>query len=499
MKMTTRNLVCFIIVAILPAMIHSPNVIAQEYVKSDFLVSDITDFNYKAPQLSVSKTGNMVVVWETVGTGQIWFKKISSQGTILSEKKMIVSPFTTDVTRVAFADSGNFMVIYGGYTDSWSVYGQVYDSQGSEIDDTLEVDRNSTEFINAYNASLSADFHNQFGVLLPGLDSMMVEKFTGAGEFVGNTMFLKPDAAYVTNLTGIMSRSGELIMVWGDGIGFIRGQRYTPEGIPIGGSFQVGQLEEGSYLQNLALASDTSGNFVVVWSGSFEGRMEMYSQLFSAKGIQIGSKAKITDDVAIYNIIQGKMSIGMDEDGKYVIVWPDTRSSDTTFIYMQQMNDSGEPVGGNYRATSINNDILPGALSLPVQINPVVRILRDTIYLAWANFNGDVSIRQNIFANIQKWKIPDLSGNEIVRHMPAGIRCYPNPSTGTFRLSLDQKYTGQLEWEVYNSTGTIVRRNPGNGSGLNAIVDLSQAPVGMYHIKIMGDTFTSTLPLIIIR
>ena len=88
MKTTIRNVICIIAFTTLPAICQFASMHAQEFVKSDFMVSDLTDFNYQAPQLSVSKTGDMVVVWETTGSGGIWFKTISSLGAQVSEKKL---------------------------------------------------------------------------------------------------------------------------------------------------------------------------------------------------------------------------------------------------------------------------------------------------------------------------------------------------------------------------------------------------------------------------
>jgi hypothetical protein len=462
------------------------------------MVSDLTGFNYQSPQFSVSKSGDMVVVWESTGSGGIWFKTISSLGTQLSEQKLIKSPFYYDVTRVVHADSGNFMVIYGGYEGAWSVIGQVFDRNGNEIGDTMTISRNTSGMINMYFASLFADSNNQFGTFVPGFDSMMVEKISGTGEFVGNTIVLKPGMANVQNLTGVMTRSGNYIMIWLDIIGGnIHGLRYTPEGVPIGEIFQVSQKEENSYIQSIALGCDTSGNFAVGWSTNIDTITYMYSQLFNAEGVSVGSNTRISDEQSNFIHASGKMSIGMDVDGKFVIAWTDNRGNDTSFIYLQQMDNQGERVGGNYRATSINNHIQPG-IPLPAQVQPCVQILQDTIYLAWANYNQDVSTRVNIFANIQKW-MPDITGIDQQVLIPVKTNAYPNPSAGIFTLNIDHDYTGRLELEVFNAVGALVKREIRSWSGRVATIDLSAEQEGIYYLKIKGASFKSTTPLIIIK
>lgn len=498
MKKIIINLICVIAFTTLLAINQFSSVFAQEFVKSDFMVSDLSDYFYKSPQLSVNEMGEMVVVWETIGTGSIWFKTVSSLGTQLGEEKLVPSANSTMEPRVAYADSGNFMVMYGGYYGSWSVYGQVYDRNGNEIGDTLELQRNTSEMMNMTFASLFADQNNHFGALFSGMDSMMVEKISGSGEFVGNTIILNPELPYTHEMRGAMTRSGQFIMVWHAGFsGDIRGQRYTPEGIPIGESFLVGQIDGNSNLQDFTLDSDTSGNFAVVWATWNGSKGEIYSQLFSAEGVSVGSNTRISEEQSNFEVAYGEMSIDMDVDGKIVIAWPDTRGTDTSFIYLQQLDKLGVPVGGNYRATTINNDIQPGT-SLPKQIDPSVKILRDTIYLAWANYNQDVSNRQDIFANIQKW-MPDYTGLDQQINTAVQTTVYPNPSAGIFSLIMDREYSGRLELEVYNATGSLVKRETRPWSGAETTIDISGVPVGMYYINIKGDSFTSTTPLIIIK
>ena len=456
MKKIIRNLVCVIAFTTLLPINQFSSVFAQDYVKTDFMVSDLSDFNYYANQLSVSNRGEMIVVWETTGLGEISFKTMTSQGSKLSAQKLVKTPSSVSRTRVAHNDSGNFMIMYAGYDGAWSVFGQVYDHSGNEIGDTLRIQRNSDEMIQIYYSSLYTDRNNQFGAFLPGFDSMMVEKISGTGDFVGNTIVLKPDVSYVQDMTGLMTPSGNYIMVWLDGIsGEIHGLKYTQEGVPVGESFQVNQVEEYRYIQNIAISCDTSGNFVVAWSEINDTSTVMYSQLYNADGVSVGTNTRITDEQSNING-STRMSIGMDVDGKFVIEWGDFRINDISFIYLQKMDNKRERVGGNYRATSINNDI-QGTIPMPEQISPNVKILRDTIYLAWMNYNQNLHIRQTIYANILNW-MPDITGIDKQVYNPVKTKIYPNPSAGIFSLIMDREYSGRLELEVINVTGALVKR-----------------------------------------
>jgi len=470
--------------------------VAQEYVRSDFWLSDSSDFNYQASQLSVSNTGNMVVAWETTGSGgDVQFKTISDKGTQMSEQKSVKSPFSLDVIRLAHADSGNFMIMYNGHVDRWKVIGQLYDPEGNEVGDTMTISRNTTEMINMYWSTLSADSNGVFGAFLPGIDSMIVEKISSDGSFVGNPIVLKASHGNFQNHTGLMTRSGQLILVWVSYIdGNIYGQQFTPDGLPLDTAFQVSHKEENHYIQNISLSSDTSSNFAVVWSTSKDSTTNIYSQMFTSEGIAVGSNTLITGG---YNSNKGQMSASMDQDGDFVVAWEDTRHNDTSFIYMQQVDHMGVKVGDNYRATSVNNHISDGQIRA-TQVHPDVHLLRDTIYLAWVNYNQDIHYRQCIYANIQKWRVP-VTG--LKKHYDSSVQTtvFPNPSTGMVTLIMEYAYSGPVELKVYSANGVLVRREFKTWSDQEVNLDLSGVPAGIYYINLIGDTFHSTKPLVIIK
>ena len=137
--------------------------------------------------------------------------------------------------------------------------------------------------------------------------------------------------------------------------------------------------------------------------------------------------------------------------------------------------------------------------SLPSQIDPSVKILHDTIYLSWVNYNQEVSNRSNIFANIQKWMVPDVTGFYQQINTQEGPTIYPNPSGGSFSIIVDRAYSGRLELEVYNATGALVKREIRHCPGKEAAIDLSEASEGLYYINIKGTSFNITTPLIIIK
>jgi hypothetical protein len=164
---------------------------------------------------------------------------------------------------------------------------------------------------------------------------------------------------------------------------------------------------------------------------------------------------------------------------------------------MQQVDHMGVKIGDNYRATSINNHMSNGQIRAN-QVHPDVRLLRDTIYLAWVNYNMDIHYRSCIYASIQKWRAP-ATGLKKLYDTSVQTTLFPNPSAGIVTLIMDHEYTGPVELKVYNASGTLVRRDSRTWSGPEISLDLSEEPAGLYYINLTGDSFHSSKPLVIVK
>ena len=79
--------------------------------------------------------------------------------------------------------------------------------------------------------------------------------------------------------------------------------------------------------------------------------------MFDKDGDRLGSNTLIVDDYVSINT--NNLSADMDEDGKVIVAWQDNEN-DSLFIYLQQVDNMGVLVGGQYRATTVNNDMAPG-------------------------------------------------------------------------------------------------------------------------------------------
>lgn len=454
---------------------------AQDYVKSDFQVSDSDEFYAQDLRMSASQGGEMFLSWGIAGQGELQYKAVSSQGMLISDQDTIDSPRSNMQGHVAHNNLGNCMALFQGHLSSWSVMVQTFDLLGDEFGESQVLDLSTSEQMNIYRSSVNANHLNQFGVCLPVTEGLLAVKLSDTGVQLPGEILLKPGPEFYADLYGMMTHEEEYILVWIDfSDGNIWGQKFTGEGVSIGDAFKVSDNGENNILASPIICSDTSGRFVVVWTVKINNGTDIYSQLFAPDGDRLGSNTLIREKYGPDN--STNISADMDETGKYIVAWQDTET-DSLFIRLQQVGNNGNLVGDNFRATTINNLPEPGDNPLPLQQDPNVSLIRDTIYLAWTNYNPDLHHRYTIYANLQKWKNPDISGIHRADGKQRELKVYPNPAREFLLVKFPSELQGPGIIKIYTSTGSLLDQRKIQVSGQEIQLYLPGLGKGAYIME----------------
>jgi hypothetical protein len=141
--------------------------------------------------------------------------------------------------------------------------------------------------------------------------------------------------------------SGNFVVVWTssaqDGsVGGVFGQRYASSGAPLGPEFRVNTYTT-SYQGFPSVASDSSGNFVVAWTslaqdGSSYG---IFGQRYASSGAPLGPEFGVntyTTDV------QSRASVASDSSGNFVVVWESSNQDDSNWGVFGQRYSQIVPV-----------------------------------------------------------------------------------------------------------------------------------------------------------
>jgi hypothetical protein len=210
---------------------------------------------------------------------------------------------------VAALGNGGFVVAWSIFNGSgqWSAYGQRYDSAGQRI---------GTAF-----------------TIATGLADGAVEVAAlGIGSFV--LVWVGRDG----------SRSG------------VYGQRYNAVGTALGGKFRVNSFTTDEQAAP-SVAALARGGFVVVWAsrGQDGSRYGIYGQRYSAQGAPVSGEFQVN---TYTNKDQHIPHVSRLKDGGFVVAWTSVDQEGTSSeVYGQRYSAAGARVSGEFRINSFTNGL----------------------------------------------------------------------------------------------------------------------------------------------
>ena len=305
-----------------------------------------------------------------------------------------INTYTTNAQyrpSIASDSAGNFVVVWdsggsgGSDTDGRSVQGQRYDATGSAIGAQFQV--NAYTAYDQVNPSVASDTAGNFVVVWEsqgsaGTDtagrSIQGQRYDASGSAIGAQFQVN---TYTTNPQVVPSVAsdvaGNFVVVWlsfgsagSDTSGnSVQGQRYDASGSAIGGQFQINTYTTNGQ-QLPRVASDSAGNFVVVWwsagsAGSDTSLRSVQGQRYDASGSPIGGEFQV-NTYTTNN--QDAPQIANDAAGDFVVIWNSngSASSDTsgTAVAGQLYEASGAAIGGEFQVnTYTTNNQGPAAVA----------------------------------------------------------------------------------------------------------------------------------------
>ena len=328
---------------LIAGLVLSAAVLAQEPepIGEQFQVNTYTTGYQFSTEVAAASTSGFVVVWTSYGADgtDTSFQSVQAQryhpnGATAGGQFQVNSYTlgTQGLPAVAVGSNGGFVVVWTSdgpaSTDPFgtSIQGQLFDSSGATDGDQFQV--------NSYTTSSQ-------GVPAVATDS-----------------------------------NGNLVVVWvsvgssgtdSDGTS-IQGQLFDSSGATVGGEFQINSYTT-SFQRFPAVATDSSGNFVVVWEslGSYGTDSSSYSiqgQLYDAAGAAVGDEFQVNSFTTSH---QRYPAVATGSGGKFVVVWESLGSYGPAYfksIQGQRYDLSGNPLGDQFQVnTYTGNDKLAPAVA----------------------------------------------------------------------------------------------------------------------------------------
>jgi hypothetical protein len=314
-------------------------------VNNEFKVNSIS-IN---PSIAFSSSGDFVLSWASNNSNgsfqDIYSQRYNSNG-IPQGSEFKVNTYTTGSQNrpyTALDSNGNFVV-------TWQSYGQ-----------------------DGYGFGIYAQRYNSNGV--PQGSEFRVNSYTRKNQIYQNIA---------------MDSNGNFVITWqsyGQDYNFngIYAQRYNSNGVPQGSEFRVNSFITGEQM-NPSIAMDSTGNFVVAWSGHnvIDGYLDViYAQKYNNQGIKIGNEFQIDNllSTTIYNMTP---SIGMDSSGDFIITWyRENHYGESEGIFARRFNSNLTPKENEFKVNYLTNYY---------QGEPIVNVdSSGNFIIKWREFINNVS------------------------------------------------------------------------------------------------------------
>jgi hypothetical protein len=263
----------------------------------------------------------------------------------------------------ASSSSGDFVVVWTGPESGYEtgIFGQRYDSSGAALGPEFHVNT----FITSYQAHPAVAFQSSDDFVVVWTSNGQDGSATGVfgQRYVNFGPPLGPEfrvntftPSFQENPSVASDASGNVVVVWTsdaqDGSFYgVFGQRLDIFGTPLGPEFRVNTYTTGVQ-QRPSVASDAAGNFVVVWeSYAQDGRgTGIFGQRFASSGAPLGPEFRVNTFTPSY---QRFPSVASGPSGNFVVVWASYPQDGSGFgIFAQRYDGAGAPLGSEFRVNT---------------------------------------------------------------------------------------------------------------------------------------------------
>ena len=317
---------------------------------SEFLVS--TNLFSSWPKVASLSDGGFVVVWVACSSSlcSVYGQMYNSEGTTVgSEFQVNTGSLYEPSAVVTGLNDGSFVVVWSNVVNPSEIdaelYGQIYNSTGGAIGGEFQV----TGYFNwissiAAVASLSdGGFVVVWVACSSSLCNVYGQMYNSAGTAEGSTFLVNTDSLYSSNPAVASLDDGGFIVVW-SGLNFspnVYGQMYNSAGTAEGSTFLVSTVAEGI---SPVVAGLDGGGFIVLWGPCGNN----FGQVYSSTRTAVGSTF-LVDNVCCYtNPFMPCSQVASLSDGGFIVMWVGGFSD----VYGQMNNSYGQlynNTGGGYR------------------------------------------------------------------------------------------------------------------------------------------------------
>jgi plastocyanin len=186
-------------------------------------------------------------------------------------------------------------------------------------------------------------------------DDTTVRLFDPSGTPQGNQFGVSASATDQFDGPVAKDASGRFMVVWFENQA-VKGRRFQPDGTPIGSTFTVTDSADN----DVFIASDDSGNFVVTWSRfvAVGPEFDVFARIYDSSGAPVGNEFPVNSYTTLQQQARGVAR--KQANGQFVITWVGFGANGAG-VYARTFDAAGNPLTGEI---PVNQGNIPTPLSL---------------------------------------------------------------------------------------------------------------------------------------
>jgi hypothetical protein len=161
---------------------------------------------------------------------------------------------------------------------------------------------------------------------------------------------------------GVAGSNGRFLAAWtdlraGSQTTDIYAQYLDAAGMPVGANFLVNSDGSGAHQWYPYVAMDSGNNAAIIWMDTRSGQYQTYCRRYDAGGAPLGPETAVQDTTGdgVYG------SVAMNRSGRFVVAWMDYRNPATrSDAYCQAYRADGSKIGPNVRVNTDTGDAYQG-------------------------------------------------------------------------------------------------------------------------------------------
>jgi hypothetical protein len=181
-------------------------------------------------------------------------------------------------------------------------------------------------------------------------DQILGQRFSSSGAPIGANFPVTPGAGTVLHPKVASDSGGNFVVVFTDSDGYgngVFGQRFSSAGAPLGSEFQINTYTTNSQIEPV-VASDGSGNFVVVWYDQVQGGGGDFGRRYASTGGPLTGEFRIDTSGTAARFLP---TVASDAAGNFVAAW--TRLDGNTIgVSARLFSSTGAPIGTGFAVNS---------------------------------------------------------------------------------------------------------------------------------------------------